>query len=256
MLNIAIKASRSASKIINQYLDHMDALDISEKSNNDVVTQVDKLCEQEIISHIHKAYPNHGILAEESGTTKGDDYTWIIDPLDGTRNFVHGFPQFCISIAVKHKDELEVAAIYDPVRQELFTATRGAGAQLNSRRIRVSKRKKLDECLIGTGFPFRDSQHFKPYMNSFERIFPQTAGVRRAGAAALDLAYVASGRLDGFWEASLKPWDMAAGVLIIKEAGGIVTDYQGNEDFMENGTVIAGNPRIQRKLLDEVKASL
>ena len=256
MLNIAIQAARSASKIILRFVDHLDAVDVSEKNHNDIVTQVDQLSEQEIISHIRKSYPNHSILGEEGGYSEGDEYTWVIDPLDGTANFVHGFPQFAISIAVKRKEELEVAVIYDPLRQELFTATKGDGAKLNNRRMRVSEIKKLDQALVGTGFPFRNSQHFKPYMNTFQTIFPLTAGVRRAGAAALDLAYVAAGRLDGFWEAALKEWDMAAGVLLIKEAGGYVTDYQGGDDFLDSGNVIAGNPKIHKQLVEAVQQSL
>lgn len=246
MLNIATSAARSASRIMLRYFDRLDTVDVGKKNVNDIVTQVDTLCEEEIISHIHKSYPNHGILAEESGFSPGDDYTWIIDPLDGTTNFVHGFPQFSISIAVKRKEELEIGLIYDPLRQELFTAAKGGGAHLNHRRVRVSERKKLDEALIGTGFPFNKPELLQPYLKIFEKLFPQTAGIRRAGSAALDLAYVAAGRLDAFWEASLKPWDIAAGVLMIKEAGGIVTDFKNQENFMESGNVIAGNLKIHQ----------
>lgn len=256
MLNIATKAARQASKIMLRYMDHLDAIDINQKNKNDIVTQVDELCEQTIVEHIRQAYPNHGILAEEGGFQAGDDYTWVIDPLDGTMNFVHGFPQFGISIAVKKKDQLEVGLVYDPLRQELFTASRGDGAYLNNRRIRVSEAKKLDQALLGTGFPCRDPHHLKPYLTVFEQLFPQTAGIRRAGAAALDLAYIAAGRLDGFWETTLKEWDMAAGVLLIREAGGIVTDFQGEDQFMDSGNIVAGNMKIHRAILDTLTAAL
>lgn len=256
MLNIAIQAARSASKIILRFMDHLDAVDVSEKNHNDIVTQVDRLSEEEIVNHLHKAYPNHGILAEEGGYSEGDEYCWIIDPLDGTTNFVHGFPQFSISIALKHKNQLQIGLVYDPLRQELFTATAGQGAYLDSRRIRVSATKLLENALIGTGFPFRDKQHLKPYLNIFQTVFPQTAGIRRVGSAALDLAYVAAGRLDGFWEATLKEWDMAAGILLIKEAGGMVSDFQGEDQYLDSGNIIAGNPSIHKGLVHLVEKSL
>lgn len=257
MLNIAVKAARNAAKTIVRFVDHLESVSITEKSRNDLVTEVDRLAEEEIIKEIRRAYPNHGILAEESGDQPGsEEYTWVVDPLDGTANFVHSFPQFAISIAVRHKNEAQVAVIYDPLRQELFTAAKGQGAQLDNRKIRVSERKKLDSALIGTGFPFRDSAHFKPYLRMFEGIFPQCADIRRAGAASLDLAYVAAGRLDGFWESSLKDWDMAAGSLIIREAGGIVSDYHGEDQYLDNGTIVAGNPKVHKALLDIIQASL
>lgn len=250
LANIATQAARNASKIILRYLDRLDTVKVNEKSQNDFVTEVDKLAEQEIIQVIHKAYPNHAILAEESGSTGQHDYCWIIDPLDGTNNFVHGFPHFSISIAVQHKNQLEVGVIYDPMRQELFTAARGQGAQLNHRRIRVSNNKHLNESLIGTGFPFRNIENLHSYMNAFAKIFPQTSGIRRAGSAALDLAYVASGRLDGFWESALHAWDIAAGALMIREAGGMISDFHGENHFMQNGDVLAGNPKIHKALMD------
>ncbi|WP_423064002.1 inositol monophosphatase family protein [Candidiatus Paracoxiella cheracis] len=257
MLNIAIQAARNAGRIIVRFVDRLDTVDVSEKSRNEFVTQVDHLSEQEIIHTIHKSYPNHAILAEESGCIEGnEDFMWIIDPLDGTTNFIHGFPQFAISIALKHRGKLEVGVIYDPLRQELYTATRGEGAQLNNRKIRVSQCKKFNMALIGTGFPYKGSHHFKNYVNTFEAIFPETAGVRRAGAAALDLAYVAAGRLDGFWEMSLKEWDMAAGVLLVKEAGGLVGDFHDEEHYMDSGNLIAANPKIYKILSEKIQASL
>ncbi len=250
MLNIAIQAARNAARIIVRLVDRLDALDINEKTHNDFVTQVDRLSEEKIINTIHKAYPNHAILAEETGLQKyKNDYTWIIDPLDGTANFIHGFPQFAISIALKYRGTLETGLVYDPLRQELFTATKGSGAQLNNRKIRVSSCQKLSHALIGTGFHFKAKELFLVYLKTFEAIFPQTSGVRRAGATALDLAYVAAGRLDGFWEMSLRPWDMAGGILLITEAGGLVSDFKAENNYIENGSVIAGNPRIHKSLL-------
>ncbi|MBW5802941.1 inositol monophosphatase [Coxiella endosymbiont of Ornithodoros amblus] len=259
MLNIAIQAARNAARIIVRLVDRLYVLDINEKTHNDFVTQVDRLSEEEIINTIHKAYPNHAILAEEMGLQKyKNDYTWIIDPLDGTANFIHGFPQFAISIALKYRGTLETGLVYDPLRQELFTATRGSGAQLNNRKIRVSSCQKLSHALIGTGFPFKkEKELFLAYLKTFEAVFLQTNGIRRAGAAALDLAYVAAGRLDGFWEMSLRPWDMAAGILLITEAGGLVSDFKGENNYIENGSVIAGNPRMYKSLLEIIsKVSL
>ena len=249
MLNIAVQAARNAARIIVRFVDRLDTIDVKEKHQNDFVTQVDELSEQEIIQTIHKAYPEHTILAEESGLhISKHDFTWIIDPLDGTTNFIHGFPQIAISIALKYRDKLSVAVVYDPLRQELFTAVQGSGAQLNNRKIRVSSCTKISETLIGTGFPFKEKALFQTYFKLFETIFLQTAGIRYSGAAALDLAYVAAGRLNGFWEMSLKPWDMAAGILLITEAGGLVGDFQGKNNYMENGSLIAGNPKIYKTL--------
>lgn len=257
MLNIAVQAARNAARIIVRYVDRLDAVEVSEKKRNDFVTQVDCLSEREIIDTIHKTYPAHAVLAEEAGFIEGnEEYVWVVDPLDGTTNFIHGFPQFAISIALKHRGNLEVGVVYDPLRQELFTAARGEGAQLNNRKIRVSNCKKLSNALVGTGFPFKKSHHFKNYLNTFENIFPMTAGVRRAGAAALDLAYVAAGRLDGFWEMTLKEWDMAAGVLLVKEAGGLVGDFHNEGHYLDSGNLIAGNPKIYKALLDIVQSSL
>ncbi|HSW69857.1 MAG TPA: inositol monophosphatase family protein [Gammaproteobacteria bacterium] len=253
LINIAIQAARSAGSIISRALDRLDKIQISEKQPNDYVTDVDRNAEREIIAIIRKAHPNHGILGEESGEISGNDYTWIIDPLDGTRNFIHGFPHFAVSIAVAFKGKIEHGVIYDPVRQELFSASRGKGAQLNDRRIRVSQHKNLEECLLGTGFPYRHSPDaIRAYLGSLEAILPTSGDVRRAGAATLDLAYVAAGRLDGFWEMGLKPWDLAAGTLLIKEAGGLVCDFNGAEEYMKSGNVVTANPKILKLLLQRI----
>ena len=252
MLNIAIKAARSAGNIIVRSMDQLDTLSVSTKGRNDFVSDVDKSAEKEIIKIIRRAYPSHGILAEESGSTEGDEFLWIIDPLDGTTNFLHGFPQFAVSIALQHKDRLEHAVIYDPLRQEIFSASRGAGAQLNERRIRVSKAKGLEGSLLGTGFPFRQMDHLNNYIEILKNIIPQAAGVRRPGSAALDLAYVAAGRLDGFWEFGLRPWDLAAGALLVQEAGGILSDFEGGNDYMKSGNIVAGNPKVMKAILQTI----
>jgi myo-inositol-1(or 4)-monophosphatase len=251
-LNIAIKAARSAGNIIVRSLDQRDTLSVSTKGRNDFVTEVDKNAEKEIIKIIRKAFPSHGILAEESGSHEGDEFLWLIDPLDGTTNFLHGFPQFAVSIALQHKGRLEHGVIYDPLRQEIFSASRGAGAQLNERRIRVSQANGLEGSLLGTGFPFRQMDHLNNYIEILKNIIPQAAGVRRPGSAALDLAYVACGRLDGFWEFGLKPWDLAAGALIIQEAGGMLSDFEGGSDFMKTGNVVAGNAKVMKALLQTI----
>lgn len=253
ILNIATSAARKAGDLIIRSTERLDKLKVMEKSHNDFVTDIDEKAEAIIIETIRKAFPDHGILAEESGHSPGDDFTWIIDPLDGTRNFLHGFPQFCVSIALKHKNTMEHAVIYDPTRQEFFTASRGRGAMLNNTRMRVSKRLKLPECLIGTGFPFRHSDNrVSQYIKLLENILPICGDIRRAGAAALDLAYVAAGRLDGFFEMGLKPWDLAAGTLLITEAGGLVGDFNGDNGFMESGDIVCGNPKIFKALLQQI----
>jgi myo-inositol-1(or 4)-monophosphatase len=253
LLNIAVSAARKAGSFISRAVERVDTLQVDSKGYNDFVTEVDRRAEQEIIHVIHKAYPNHGILAEESGGHAGDESVWIIDPLDGTTNFLHGFPQFAVSIALQHSGRLEVAVIYDPLRDELFTAIRGGGAQLNGRRLRVSKAKGLDGTLIGTGFPFKDQSHVDAYLGMFKTLLPRTAGIRRAGSAALDLAYVAAGRLDGFWEIGLKPWDMAAGILLIQESGGIIGDFRGGQDFFNSGNVVTGNARVYEALVAAIQ---
>ena len=256
MLNIAFQASRKASKHMLRSFDQLERVSISEKTDNDFVTDVDTFVEKLIIEHIKEAYPDHSILAEESGLIEGNEYCWIIDPLDGTHNYIHGIPHFAISIAVKKNEELLVGLIYDPIRNELFTATKGAGAELNHRRMRVSSTPSLKQALIGTGFPFRDQHHIEPYLKTFGCLLPQTADIRRTGSAALDLAYIASGRLDGFWEPSLKPWDMAAGALMIKEAGGMLCDFNGEQDYLSSGAIIAGNPKICKQLSHFVMETL
>lgn len=256
MLNIAVRAARQAGNIIIRSVERIDTLTITSKSRNDFVSEVDRAAEQEIINAIRKAYPNHGILAEESGSHEGDDYLWIIDPLDGTTNFLHGFPQFAVSIGVQYKGTLTHAVVYDPMRQELFTASRGAGAQLNNKRIRVSKLKSLEGALLGTGFPYRYQQHLPCYLRTFQALTPVAAGIRRPGSASLYLAYVAAGRLDGFWEFGLSPWDMAAGVLLIQEAGGLVGDLAGGHDYLETGNVVAGSPKVFKALLQTIRPLL
>ncbi len=255
-LNIAVRAARNAGNIIVRAMEHIERLNITEKSENDFVTEVDKAAEKEIIRTIHNAYPSHAIMAEESGIQGESDFQWIIDPLDGTTNYLHGFPQFAVSIALKNKQTIEQAVVYDPLRQELFTASRGRGAHLNDRRIRVTTRRNLDGALLGTGFPFKQQQDLDIYLATFKALFPMTAGIRRAGSAALDLAYVAAGRLDGFWELGLNPWDIAAGALLMEEAGGFISDFAGNQNFMDSGNVVAGNPKIQKLMLELIQPHL
>ena len=253
MLNIAVRAARAAGNIIIRQFDRAQDLPATEKSKNDYVTEVDRQAEAVIIDTLLKAYPKHAILAEESGTRGNSEYVWIIDPLDGTTNFMHGFPHFAVSIALQHKGKLQQAVIYDPLRQELFTTSRGDGAYLNDRRIRVSKRKNLDGALLGTGFPFGESANIDRFLDTCRTLMPVTAGIRRAGAATLDLAYVACGRLDGFWEFGLKPWDIAAGALLIEEAGGVVCSIDTDKEYLTSGNIVSGNPYILEFLKEIVK---
>jgi myo-inositol-1(or 4)-monophosphatase len=244
LLNIAIGAARRAGEVIVRSLDRVGTLTVSEKNRNDFVSEVDRAAEQVLIAAIRKAYPTHGFLAEESGAAPGDEYTWVIDPLDGTTNFLHGFPQFAVSVACRHRGRAEIGVVLDPLRGELFTAERGAGTQLDGRRLRVSQRAGLEGALVGTGFPFRENRRWlKPYLGMLERVMESTAGVRRPGAASLDLAYVAAGRLDAFWEVGLSPWDTAAGNLLITEAGGRVGNLAG-EEYRDGGHLLAGSPRV------------
>jgi myo-inositol-1(or 4)-monophosphatase len=249
MLNTAVKAARRAGNIIIRATRNLDIVAVREKAANDFVSEVDREAEQAIISTLHEAYPGHAILAEESGASGSSEYRWIIDPLDGTTNFLHGFPQFAVSIALEHRGIITQAVIYDPGRNDLFTASRGRGAHLNDARLRVTKRMHLKSGLIGTGFPFREMAHVDPYLGMLRDVMKSTAGVRRAGSAALDLAYVAAGRLDAFWEIGLAPWDMAAGSLMITEAGGLVGDLEGNEGWMETGYIVAGTPKVFGELV-------
>lgn len=246
VLNIAIQAARRAGNVILRYSNQLDRLAIETKGRNDFVTVVDRQAESEIIAAIQRAFPDHGILAEETGLNGNDasPYKWVIDPLDGTTNFLHGYPQFAVSIGVLNNGRLDQAVVFDPLRNEMFTASRGEGAKLNDRRIRVSKTSKMENALVGTGFPFRSYENLESWIDCFREILPKTSGVRRAGSAALDLAHVASGRLDGFWEIGLSPWDIAAGCLLIQEAGGMVSDFSGKQGFLDSGNVVAGNPKI------------
>ncbi|MEN9889069.1 MAG: Inositol-monophosphatase [Pseudomonadota bacterium] len=252
MLNVAIKAARAAGSIINRAALDVEAVRISQKQVNDFVTEVDHASEAAIIETLLTAYPDHGILAEESGSQHGNpqaDHIWIIDPLDGTTNFIHGFPVYCVSIALQVRGRIEQAVVYDPSRNDLFTATRGRGAFLNDRRIRVSKRTQLKECLISTGFPFRAGDNFQHYLLMMGDVMQKTAGLRRPGSAALDLAYVAAGFTEGFFETGLSPWDVAAGSLLVTEAGGLVGNFTGESDFLEQREILAGTPRIYGQLV-------
>ncbi len=252
MLNIAIKAARAAGAIINRASLDVDLLHVDTKAPNDFVTEVDQAAEHAIIDTLLGAYPGHGILAEESGTTRGardSEYVWIIDPLDGTTNFIHGFPVYAVSIALAYRGQVQQGVVYDPSRNDLFYASRGRGAFLNDRRLRVSRRTRMAEALIGTGFPFRRGDDFERYLEMFRRVMQRCAGLRRPGAAALDLCYVAAGYYDGFFETGLSPWDCAAGSLMITEAGGLVGNFTGEADFLFQRECIAGNPKIYGQLV-------
>lgn len=250
LLNIAVRAARRAGEVIVRSLNRLESLTIASKGRNDFVTEVDQAAEQEIIGTIRRHYPQHAFLAEESGSSGESDTVWIIDPLDGTTNFVHGFPVFAVSIACQIKGRLEHAVVYDPMRGELFTASRGAGAQLDNRRVRVSKARTLEGSLVGTGFPYRANlRYLDPYMAMLRAVTEHAAGVRRPGAAALDLAYVAAGRVDAFWEIGLSPWDTAAGTLLIQEAGGRIGTLTGAE-YRQGGHIVAGTPKVYAALLE------
>jgi myo-inositol-1(or 4)-monophosphatase len=249
MLTIAVRAAREAGRIITRNFNRIDRLTVSDKGNNDFVSEVDRNAEAVIINLLREKYPNHAILAEESGSQGADDYLWIIDPLDGTTNFLHGFPQFAVSIALKIKGRLEVGVVYNPVNEEMYTACRGEGALLNDKKIRVSSRKGLNGALLGTGIPYRDFRFTENYMGMLKALIKDSAGVRRPGSAALDFAYVAAGRMDGFWELGLREWDFAAGALLVREAGGLVTDIGGGERYFETGNVIAGNIKVHNAML-------
>lgn len=247
LLNVAVMAARRAGHTLIKKMANLEKLKIEQKAHNDFVSDADRAAEEAVIECIHKHYPDHAILAEESGASGDSDIVWIIDPLDGTTNYLHGFPVFAVSIGVQEKGRLEHGVVYDPLRQELFTASRGNGAQLDGRKIRVSGQQELPRALIGTGFPFRDADmDISPYMNMLAKTIHNTAGVRRAGAAALDMCYVAAGRLDAYFETGLHPWDLAAGAIIVREAGGIVSGLDGSENFLDTGHVLTGTPRIYR----------
>ena len=252
MLNTAIKAARSAGAIINRASLALDILKVNTTAPNDFVTEVDHKAEAIIIETLLGAYPGHGILAEESGRTHGakdSEYVWIIDPLDGTTNFIHGFPVYSVSIALAFRGQVQQGVVYDPTRNDLFFASKGRGAFLNDRRLRVSKRIRLTECLVGTGFPFRKGDNFKRYVEMFENVMQHCAGLRRPGAAALDLCYVAAGWYDGFFETGLNPWDIAAGSLMVTEAGGLIGNFTGEADYLYHREVVAGNPKVYAQLV-------
>ena len=252
MLNVAVKAARAAGALINRAALDVEAVRVSLKQTNDFVTEVDQAAESAIIEMLLTAYPDHGILAEESGSEHGaadSEFVWIIDPLDGTTNFIHGFPFYCVSIALAVRGKVEQAVVYDPSRNDIYSASKGRGAYVNDRRLRVGKRTRLQECLISTGFPYRPGDKLKPYLAMLGEVMSQCVGVRRPGAAALDLAYVAAGMTDGFFETGLKPWDVAAGSLLVTEAGGLIGNLSGDADFLHHGECLAANPRIYGQLV-------
>ncbi len=252
MLNIAIKAARAAGAIINRASLDVERLQVNTKAPNDFVTDVDHAAEAAVIDTLLAAYPGHGILAEESGTSRGardSEYVWIIDPLDGTTNFIHGLPTYAVSIALTFRKQVQQAVVYDPARNDLFYATRGRGAYLNDKRLRVSRRTRMADALIGTGFPFRKGDDLGRYLRMMEAVMKVAAGVRRPGAAALDLCYVAAGWYDGFFETGLSPWDVAAGSLLVTEAGGLIGNFTGESDFIDRREVVAGNPKIYAQLV-------
>ncbi|MFC0117604.1 inositol-1-monophosphatase [Pseudoalteromonas xiamenensis] len=258
MLNIAVRAARNAGKVILRACEDLSKVEASQKGSNDFVTNVDKDAEAVIRETILKAYPNHSIVGEELGQIEGTDadYLWVIDPLDGTTNFIKGIPHFAVSIALKVKGRVEQAVVYDPVRSELFTASRGQGAQLNSKRLRVSNANDLSGTVLATGFPFKNKHHMDAYLDAFKALFVHTADIRRAGSAALDMAYVAAGRVDGFYEIGLKPWDTAAGELLVKEAGGMITDFAGGANYNRSGNIICGAPKLCQAIVKEIRPVL
>ena len=261
-VNIALRAARQAGQFIRRAAEDVQHLTVEKKGLNDYVSEVDRAAEARIIEVLRKAYPRYSILGEETGLIEGQGedarWQWIIDPLDGTTNFLHGFPQFCVSIALAFDGKIEHGVIYDPLREEEFTATRGRGAALNGRRLRVAQLSGLEGALIGTGFPFRKDQvpHVDAYMGMLRDIMANTAGLRRAGSAALDLAWVAAGRMDGFWEIGLQEWDMAAGSLLITEAGGLVGDLTGGHRHLQSGNIVGGNPKVFKALLQKIQPHL
>lgn len=256
MINIAVRAARSAATILLRNFDRVDSLDVTSKGLNDFVSEVDRSAEQAIIQVLRRSYPDHAILAEESGAHSGNEYQWVIDPLDGTTNYLHGSPHFSVSIALRYRGELEHGVIYDPLREEMFTASRGRGAYLNDHRIRVSAQLGLKGALLGTGFPFRDQRQMDAYLGMFKDLSKETAGIRRPGSAALDFAYVAAGRLDGFWELGLAEWDFAAGALLVREAGGTVTDLAGGSRHFESGNTIAGGLKTHTAITKAIRPHL
>lgn len=258
MLNIAIRAARSAGKVIMRASEQLEKVQAEQKGTNDLVTNVDREAEQAILEVIAKAFPEHGFICEEAGVLGNakSDHQWIIDPLDGTTNFVKGIPHFAVSIAVQINGKTEHGVVFDPVRDEVFCASRGAGAQLNTYRLRVGKSRDLKGTVLATGFPFKVKHHKETYLAMFSDMFEDTADMRRNGSAALDLAYVASGRVDGFWEIGLKPWDTAAGELLVKEAGGLVSDFTGGHGHQTSGNIVAGNAKVLKAILAKMRPHL
>lgn len=254
MLNIAVRAARSAGDFIARSFESDVELEVKQKGDNDFVTQIDKEAEKIIISKIKQSYPEHSFVCEESGITEGDEeFKWIVDPIDGTTNFVKGIPHFCVSIALMYRGKLDQAVVFDPIKNELFTASKGKGTQMNNFRLRVNQAKELQNTLLATGFPFKDKTDTANTMDKFTRVFEQCGDIRRSGSAALDLAYVAAGRYDGYWEKGIKPWDVAAGELLVKEAGGLVTDFSGGHDQLKKGEIVAANPKLVQALVKTIK---
>ena len=253
-VNVAVKSARAAGNIILRNLNRVEGLNIEEKSRHDYVSEVDKLAEAEIIKELRRAYPDHGFLAEESGQKGRTEKVWIIDPLDGTHNYLRGFPHFCVSIGFRDHGDLVYGVVYDPLRDEMFTASKGDGAFLNDRRIRVTKRENLAGALLATGFPYRQRRHLGPQLDMTRALLGEAEDIRRTGSAALDLAYVAAGRLDGYFETGLNPWDMAAGVLLVREAGGQCSDFAGKAGMPENGNLIAGNHFVAAAMAKVISA--
>lgn len=255
MLNIAVRAARAGGRVLTKYMDRLDSLTVELKGKNDFVSEVDKLTEAEIVSVLQRSFPDHQFICEENGLIGNEkaEYKWYIDPLDGTKNYLHGYPSFCVSIAVAHKDRMEQAVIYNPVSQELFTATRGDGATLDGKRLRVSKRSNLETALLGTGYSNNGKSDYDAYLKSLNYFTANASGIRRQGSAALELAYVAAGRQDGYWQYNLKPWDVAAGALIVREAGGLIGDTKGESDWMQSGNVIAATPKVFDQMVRALK---
>lgn len=256
LINIGVSAARAAGRIIVRYMNRMEGVSVQEKQRHDFVSEVDRAAEAEIVRTIRRVYPEHAVLAEESGYSRGraeSEPEWVIDPLDGTTNFLRDFPHFAVSIGIRERGRPMHGIVYDPVREELFVASQGRGAFLNDRRIRVNERKGISDALLATGFPYRERDLLDAYMNAFRALYGEAADVRRAGSAALDLAYVAAGRVDGFWEFGLHAWDMAAGTVLVREAGGVVTDFAGGDQFLERGDVAAGSIKLHTELLDLIR---
>ncbi len=247
LLTIAVRAARKAGDFVIREANHITS--VESKSEHDYVTNVDKAAERLIIETISNAYPEHSFLGEESGEMGQNDYQWIIDPIDGTTNYIRKIPHWAISIACRHNGRTQVGVVYDPIKEELFTAVKGRGAQFDNKKMRVSRTKGLEHSLIATGFPFRNAEKLEEYIQTFAKLFPHCSDMRRAGSAALDLAYVAAGRYDGFWEYGLSPWDTAAGVLLVEESGGMVADMKGDPNYEKQGSILAANPKAFKSML-------